>query len=106
MISTHTPLARRDKKSYTRGISSKFLLTRLLRGVTLVKVVLGLNFRISTHTPLARRDGAGSYTISLRLISTHTPLARRDKHDKNGQMLILISTHTPLARRDLLFPLL
>ena len=57
MISTHTPLARRDEAT--------------LDGDT-AKV-------ISTHTPLARRD---SFFIvnawELMLISTHTPLARRD----------------------------
>ena len=34
----------------------KFLLTRLLRGVTTVVSVAVAYLRISTHTPLARRD--------------------------------------------------
>ena len=79
VISTHTPLARRDqavqdanaaltnfyshascearpkilKHYYTREI---FLLTRLLRGATNLKIELIYQYIISTHTPLARRD--------------------------------------------------
>ena len=34
----------------------RFLLTRLLRGVTLVRRRCGNDRTISTHTPLARRD--------------------------------------------------
>ena len=56
-ISTHTPLAGRDKS----------------------RIYSTLDLRISTHTPLAGRDNtaAGSAWIMLK-ISTHTPLAGRD----------------------------
>ena len=34
----------------------EFLLTRLMRGVTVVGVILPTTIQISTHTPHARRD--------------------------------------------------
>ena len=56
-VSTHTPLARRDKDSFlSSGISIPFLLTRLLRGATHGIERLLANNMVSTHTPLARRD--------------------------------------------------
>ena len=60
MISTHTPLARRDV------IAADFHVRFSL---------------ISTHTPLARRDLFAGYTRPTGAISTHTPLARRDFWD-------------------------
>ena len=57
IISTHTPLARRDFLGNIRH----FL------------------YKISTHTPLARRDDSLAPPVTPALdISTHTPLARRD----------------------------
>ena len=56
IISTHTPLARRDFRS---GFSSA-------------------DGAISTHTPLARRDQKFGKASDFITISTHTPLARRD----------------------------
>ena len=56
-ISTHTPHARRDNSSvYHIPVQYRFLLTRLMRGVTLVICVLTSMLIISTHTPHARRD--------------------------------------------------
>ena len=55
-ISTHTPLARRDR-----------------RGVEVIPITI-----ISTHTPLARRDADQLDVAQGEAISTHTPLARRD----------------------------
>ena len=78
-ISTHTPLARRDR--FMMNISTRivaFLLTRLLRGVTGVPEDCVSGFEISTHTPLARRDPGQQDMLGLAGISTHTPLARRD----------------------------
>ena len=80
-ISTHTPLARRDlliaiftKKAWNfyshascearqnlligKSKSMRFLLTRLLRGATILSSFCLLSNQISTHTPLARRDEA------------------------------------------------
>ena len=62
-ISTHTPLAGRDKTSKTeRHISS-----------------------ISTHTPLAGRDEAVKEVGNEIAISTHTPLAGRDQPERSGR---------------------
>ena len=100
-----------------------FLLTRLMRGVTQGKCVLGRIFSISTHTPHARRDIVRSVLISDRHkflltrlmrgvtwsdnafsrggeISTHTPHARRDAFTLRRDFGVIISTHTPHARRD------
>ena len=79
IISTHTPLARRDIYSscaalakylflltrLSRGVTVNeggvdekklFLLTRLSRGVTVSSDFRRNSIQISTHTPLARRD--------------------------------------------------
>ena len=59
IISTHTPLARRDLRH----------------------CMLQNDNWISTHTPLARRDGIDVVIEDYTAISTHTPLARRDQSD-------------------------
>ena len=64
IISTHTPLARRDQtKTADRAVAD-----------------------ISTHTPLARRDQAGQRALANEVISTHTPLARRDYSRRQIEM--------------------
>ena len=55
-ISTHTPLARRDALISWLSPHEKFLLTRLSRGVTNANIAPMYFSKISTHTPLARRD--------------------------------------------------
>ncbi len=65
VISTHTPLARRDR-----------------RDVDDVR-----NEKISTHTPLARRDIVRFNRALLYPISTHTPLARRDAARRDSRRL-------------------
>ena len=100
-ISTHTPLARRDYEADEQDFT----------------------LEISTHTPLARRDFPTSSAVGiprqflltrllrgvtfddvlgwhLPYISTHTPLARRDGLYSSKCQVFDISTHTPLARRD------
>ncbi len=54
-ISTHTPHARRDGTPPTQLGRRRFLLTRLMRGVTRNAIIDFLQ-EISTHTPHARRD--------------------------------------------------
>ena len=67
-ISTHTPLARRDTASATAWpMRLKFLLTRLLRGVTIIGIADKCFGNISTHTPLARRDAAVHPTLPLSM---------------------------------------
>ena len=64
-----------DTMSTTFG----FLLTRLMRGVTLTPLSEPAFGKISTHTPHARRDSIfPSDIVANKKISTHTPHARRD----------------------------
>ena len=78
-ISTHTPHARRDARVlFALAKTLKFLLTRLMRGVTASALCHVLQLVISTHTPHARRDTNQSGEIHTLVISTHTPHARRD----------------------------
>ena len=106
--------------------TAKFLLTRLMRGVTLIRHHQMYLFAISTHTPHARRDIKKIPLPAPTGISTHTPHARRDNpintHVIGDAKFLLtrlmrgvtciirqtmgtatISTHTPHARRDMNF---
>ena len=78
-VSTHTPLARRDCVGPGDGADERgFLLTRLLRGATVNVHSFIPSLSVSTHTPLARRDHRDESAPAGRSVSTHTPLARRD----------------------------
>ena len=79
-ISTHTPLARRNYDSIVCTVYvGKFLLTRLSRGATQFGAKSKGKTLISTHTPLARRNFFFCFKLrSIIFISTHTPLARRN----------------------------
>ena len=78
-ISTHTPHARRDGQNpAVFRYTGEFLLTRLMRGVTLEDFDELPEIKISTHTPHARRDLFRCQLAQLHQISTHTPHARRD----------------------------
>ena len=100
-ISTHTPHTRRDEILHQKGILRKFLLTRLIRGVTQRQRTLERRVRISTHTPHTRRDRDSMVFYRSFHISTHTPHTRRD-NDRRTRALQNnhISTHTPHTRRD------
>ena len=78
----------------------QFLLTRLMRGVTVLQIVVTAEPIISTHTPHARRDFVVSRLGRRWGISTHTPHARRDVKMICLPIFSAISTHTPHARRD------
>ena len=79
----------------------KFLLTRLMRGVTQYNDTDSNNYTISTHTPHARRDRYHVVISAVSMIiSTHTPHARRDGLALRTPDGKTISTHTPHARRD------
>ena len=101
VISTHTPLARRDALiSWLSPPHEKFLLTRLSRGVT-----PGNGYPGDTTRFLLTRLSRGVTRMEGKefnpdIISTHTPLARRDKEGGFAIIGVEISTHTPLARRD------
>ena len=103
LISTHTPLARRDTATGNGTVKSMISThTPLARRDTELALCGRLCFLyISTHTPLARRDRINNHTRRILLfISTHTPLARRDRNAAQRRKGETISTHTPLARRD------
>ena len=79
----------------------KFLLTRLMRGVTVSRLIFFFCFQaISTHTPHARRDerwacGPAEVEFLLtRLMRGVTTILQ------GGNFAKKISTHTPHARRD------
>ena len=102
VISTHTPLARRDTH-WPHGISiqSSFLLTRLLRGATVARYIMKKHLGISTHTPLARRDCRISFFSSCFFTFLLTRLLRGATVARTSFLWAhSISTHTPLARRD------
>ena len=101
LISTHTPHARRDSIAMISLLTLlPFLLTRLMRGVTITARETKRPEKISTHTPHARRDHKLSFTQGFLSISTHTPHARRDVMFCLSAANWWISTHTPHARRD------
>ena len=55
-----------------------FLLTCLLRGMTVFRLCLAQDILISTHMPLARHDVNKMGKKLGEFISTHMPLARHD----------------------------
>ena len=123
-ISTHAPLAGRDRKSHSisyvppvfqptrplRGATVKsgihvsiahaFQPTRPLRGATACAQRSQSQMSISTHAPLAGRDFFFWVSLKAALISTHAPLAGRDKRITEPIHNRSISTHAPLAGRD------
>ena len=103
-ISTHTPLAGRDRNSWVECCwCCKFLLTRPSRGATHVLVKTVKLNTISTHTPLAGRDPLTVYVaVAADNFYSHAPRGARLNDDKSQQRIYKISTHTPLAGRDLI----
>ena len=78
-ISTHTPLAGRDRMTKTAFGKSLNFNSHAPRGARLYCIFLKwIRPGISTHTPLAGRDGLPASCTAIHLISTHTPLAGRD----------------------------
>ena len=79
-ISTHTPLAGRDRrKSAWPGIYKKFLLTRPLRDVTASVEKLAVSVEFLLTRPLRDVTATELNVQAVKLISTHTPLAGRDR---------------------------
>ena len=79
IISTHTPLARRDSKfRRTTAALKSFQLTRLLRGATRLTRLCTQMKIISTHTPLARRDyGRNTLGVWLKYFNSHASCEAR-----------------------------
>ena len=63
-------------------IATRFLLTCLLRGMTIHTSIPFGNHYVSTHMPLARHDVQGVGEYHGTPVSTHMPLARHDKLPK------------------------
>ena len=78
-ISTHAPLAGRDRKDVDfSAYEALFQPTRPLRGATPLTRRQYQLLSISTHAPLAGRDARNTVTDGGSYISTHAPLAGRD----------------------------
>ena len=82
------------------SVAVRFLLTCLLRGMTILIRCLKRTGKISTHMPLARHDKELWQFVKVLEISTHMPLARHDWRIYCGGLGQMISTHMPLARHD------
>ena len=124
-ISTHTPHAGRDT---TRLLCSftclSFLLTRPMRGATILEHFFIYHFTISTHTPHAGRDAndldilaidgiflltrpmRGATGTTMEMIQnayhfySHAPCGARPYIGLRTYLHFYISTHTPHAGRD------
>ena len=77
-VSTHMPLARHDGIYGFKKWLLRFLLTCLLRGMTIRTHVVSVTGFVSTHMPLARHDIATNNILGYLTVSTHMPLARHD----------------------------
>ena len=104
-ISTHVPLARRDRSCRRKcNEHRRFLLTRLLRGATIAFKICFQRCKFLL-TRLLRGATVGTHLYpGLDGISTHAPLARRDARIPVFPGIVAISTHAPLARRDERYP--
>ena len=79
IVSTHMPLARHDNFYMGLRIGElAFLLTCLLRGMTVPINYDRFGFYVSTHMPLARHDVTVVHPLRQVTVSTHMPLARHD----------------------------
>ena len=99
-VSTHMPLARHDFLVVFLNFILVFLLTCLLRGMTITGNQIDVVNLVSTHMPLARHDVAVPVMRDAYQVSTHMPLARHDYKHENVCRNLGVSTHMPLARHD------
>ena len=123
-ISTHAPLAGRDKRDNEARNRLRISTHAPLAGRDASGVCVGRGYAISTHAPLAGRDqirvrvdlrserfqptrplrGATKLDgkiARVEVISTHAPLAGRDVDFLGFHTYLTISTHAPLAGRDI-----
>ena len=121
-VSTHMPLARHDpgtrrffndnRRFYSHasceawptvrlceGRFSTFLLTCLLRGMTIHRFIQRFWHRFYSHASCEAWRKNTTRWRHLK-VSTHMPLARHDKLLFNYHSFDLVSTHMPLARHD------
>ena len=101
-ISTHAPLAGRDlhRKRHIR-VGGEFQPTRPLRGATVV-LGGGVNLALGFQPTRPLRGATRNVVLSNagECISTHAPLAGRDRFITGSKKRRNISTHAPLAGRD------
>ena len=91
VISTHTPLARRDFQEHLAKLwHEQFLLTCPLRGTTQHVGTWEFTAAISTHAPLTWRDPIYKCALRHPAISTHTPHAGRDTHTNPDLMSLYL----------------
>ena len=64
-----------------------FLLTCLLRGMTICFLLFFCHAFVSTHMPLARHDQRPGKSTSVFFVSTHMPLARHDQTTKGNKRI-------------------
>ena len=100
-VSTHMPLARHDAVGRrSLHMRAEFLLTCLLRGMTVTKKLYGVRFTVSTHMPLARHDqwhvsGLRGFAFLLTCL-----LRGMTTRILTNLKSMTVSTHMPLARHD------
>ena len=101
-ISTHAPLAGRDRKSHSISyVPPVFQPTRPLRGATVKSGIhVSIAHAFQPTRPLRGATACAQRSQSQMSISTHAPLAGRDFFFWVSLKAALISTHAPLARRD------
>ena len=82
-------------------LDKQFLLTRLIRGVTLSYIKVFICIKKFLLTRLIRGVTACiNAVLNNVVISTHTPHTRRDRGQSGHNRGFFISTHTPHTRRD------
>ena len=81
-----------------------FLLTCLLRGMTALSQQRSTFFTVSTHMPLARHDINGLPELHRQRVSTHMPLARHDGPRASGRLPLWRFLLTCLLRGMTFFP--
>ena len=85
---SHAPCGARRLFCRISSSTTRFLLTRPMRGATPPPRYFDKCMDISTHTPHAGRDLVISLSVSAKTISTHTPHAGRDRQ-------LLVYGYTP-----------
>ena len=100
-ISTHTPLAGRDRLFECWRVGKENFYSHAPRGARLHFQLLFRVLGISTHTPLAGRDRPGQCgEVERGDFYSHAPRGARHLQIANTGFFLQISTHTPLAGRD------
>ena len=100
-ISTHTPLAGRDRKYVTaKWGATPFQLTRPLRGATAACYACRFNEKFQLTRPLRGATADVIAVFRKECISTHTPLAGRDNFKLGAKPSAMnFNSHAPCGAR-------